>query len=302
MWFRNLQIYRLTSPIGLTPEELHDKLMSKAFRPCGTLEPVSMGWDSPLGRDGSMLTHAANGFIMVCARREERLLPASVVRDALDERVAATEQAEGRPVHRKEKLQLKDEIVLDLMPRAFTRSNRIFAYIDPQNGWIVVDSSAAKRAEELLSLLRESLGTLKVIPMSINDDPSAVMTSWLGKGAPADFTVLDECELREPTEEGGIVRCRRQALDGAEVSTHLDAGKRVVRLAVEWNERIGCILGNDLVVRRLRFLDVVQEEAAAASAEDAAARFDVDFSLMTLELNRFIPRMVEVFGGLVEEN
>ena len=301
MWFRNLQIYRLLVPIDLSPEELHDKLSEKAFRPCGTLEPETMGWDQPLGRDGSSLTHAANGFVMVCARREERLLPSSVVKETLDDRVAAIEDKEGRVVRRKEKLQLKDEVVLDLMPKAFTRSSRTFAYIDTNNGYIVVDNAAAKRAEMLLTLLRDSLGTLKVVPLAMNDDPSAVMTGWISNTAPADFNLLDECELREPSEEGGIIRCKRQDLHGSEVSVHLEAGKRVVRLAVEWNERIGCILGNDLAVRRLRLLDIVQEEAADAFADDAAARFDVDFSLMTLELSRFIPRMVEVFGGLAED-
>lgn len=300
MWFRNLQIYSLTAPIGLSPEALHDQLEQHAFRPCGSLEPQSIGWDRPLGREGSSLTHAANGCIMVCARREERLLPSSVIREALDEKVAELEDAELRKLSRKEKQGLKDEIVLDLMPKAFTRSSRVYAYIDPVNNWIVVDNALPKRAEELLTLLRDSLGSLKVRPLALKDDPAAVLTGWVAKGAPADFLLMDECELREPTAEGGIVRCRRQPLDGAEVSSHLEAGKRTVRLAVEWNERIGCVLGNDLAVRRLRFLDLIQDEAAASNADDAAARFDVDFSLMSLELGRFIPRMIEVFGGMAE--
>jgi recombination associated protein RdgC len=298
MWFRNLQIYRLLVPFELTPEELHQRLEGFAFKPCASLEPQTMGWTPPLGREGVMLTHAANGCMMICAKREERVLPSSVIKDELDEKVAIIEEAELRQVGRKEKQQIKDEIVIDLMPRAFTRSSLLYAYIDPRNGWVVLDSAAAGRAEDVLSLLRESLGSLKVRPLAVQEAPAAVMTRWLKEGAPDDFELQDECEMREPTEEGGIVRCRRQALDSDEVATHLEAGKQVVRLSVEWSERIGCVLSDDLVLRRLRFLDLIQEEAADASAEDAATRFDVDFALMSLELEKFIPRVVEIYGGL----
>lgn len=301
MWFRNLQIYRLTAPLDLSPEALNEQLEQQAFRPCGSLEPQTLGWDKPLGREGTSLIHVTNGCIMVCARREERLLPSSVIREAMEEKVVEREDAELRKLSRKEKQQIKDEVIHELMPKAFTRSSRVYAYIDPANHWVVVDSALPKRAEELLSLLRESLGSLKVRPLAVKDDPAAVLTGWVAQGAPNDFLLMDECELREPTAEGGIVRCRRQPLDGAEVSTHLEAGKRTVRLAVEWNERVGCVLANDLAVRRLRFLDLIQDEAAATNADDLAARFDVDFSLMSLELGRFIPRMIEVFGGLAED-
>lgn len=301
MWFRNLLLYRLTAPFELTAEQLHEQLQAQAFRPCSGLEAQSLGWEAPLGRDAQQLTHTANGRILVCARREERILPAAVVREALEEKIGEIEAAESRPLRRKEKLQLKDEIVTDLLPRAFTRSSRLYAYIDPAEGWVVVDTATGKRAEELLSLLRESLGSFRVAPLQVQQAPAAVLTGWLERGAPADFELQDECELREPLENGGIVRCRRQALDGDEVATHLEAGKQAVRLAVNWQDRLGCLLCDDLVVRRLRFLDLVQEEAAAVETEDAAARFDADFALMTLELQRFLPRLVEVFGGYPDD-
>ena len=55
---------------------------------------------------------------------------------------------------------------------------------------------------------------------------------------------------------------------------------------------------NQKIVERLKFLDVIQEEAADAEADDAAALFDVDFSLMSLELRNFIQRLIEIYGGL----
>ncbi len=298
MWFRNLQLYRLNAPFDLTAERLDEQLHPGAFRPCASLEMSSMGWDRPLGRHGQALTHAANGCIMVCARIEEKVLPQAVVREIVDERVEEIETEQMRRVPRKERMAMRDEILQDLLPKAFTRSRRIYAYIAPREGWLVVDASSARKAEELLTTLRKALGSLPATPLDVSSAPAAVMTGWLrGQGLPGDFTLGDECELRDPSQDGGIVRCRRQDLDGEEIQTHLQAGKQVARLAVEWNERLACILGEDLAVRRLRFLDVVQEEARQTEAGDAAARFDSDFALMTLELSRFIPRLVEVFGG-----
>ncbi len=298
MWFRNLQLYRLTAPFTLDPEQLHNSIEAHAFRPCGALDMSSYGWVAPLGRRADTLTHAAGGRILLCARKEEKVLPAAVIREKLTERAAAIEEAEARPLGRKRRMELKDEITLELAPKAFTRSTLTFAYIDPQNGLIVVDAATAKKAEELLSLLRRDLGSLPAYPLSATHAPGTVMTHWLqGTLSATGFELMDECELREPGEEGGIVRCRRLELDSDEVRTHLDAGKQVTKLAVRWDERIRCVLDSDLSIKRLRFEDVVTEELDDLDSADEAALFDAQFALMTLELERFIPAVITAFGG-----
>ncbi|MET0087385.1 MAG: recombination-associated protein RdgC [Sedimenticola sp.] len=303
MWFKNLQIYRLSKPFDLSPEELHEQLQQKEARACGSLEMSTLGWVQPLGRSAELFTHAVGNCIMVCAQREERILPAAVVREHLMEKVATIEEAEARKVRRREREEIKDEILTDLMPRAFTKSSATYAYIDTKGGWLVVDAASPKRAEELITLLRETLGTLPLKPLEVANSPASVMTAWLkGLEPAADFVIQDECELRDMLEEGGIIRCRRQDLEGEEIRVHLDAGKQVVRLALEWHDRLAMVLTEDLSVKRLKFMDVIQEEAAEAETEDEAARFDVDFSLMSLELGRFIPRLVEIFGGLLEDD
>lgn len=301
MWFRNLRIYRLQQPFNVTAETLEQALSQSVFRPCGPLETHSTGWESPLGRDGQTLVHAANGCLMVCARREERLLPASVVREVLAERVAEIEDGESRRVTRKEQAQLRDQVTTELMPQAFTRSTRLFAYIDPARHLLFVDSASAPRAEDMLALLRKDLGSLDARPLDSATAPASVLTSWVSDQPPADFALAEECELREPTEGGGVVRCKQVDLAGAEVETHLAAGRQIVRLAIEWDERLACVLSDDLVVRRLRFLDLVQQEADDAHGDDAAANFDAEFAILNAELARFVPRLIEVMGGLPDD-
>lgn len=301
MWFRNLQLYHLVGPFEHTAASLHDALASHGFSPCAGLDTHSLGWVPPAGRDASDMVHAADGRLMVCLKREERILPGSVVREHVDEKAETLAANEGRPVGRKERQRLRDEVMTDLLPRAFTRSGRQYAYIDPALGYVVVDSATPKKAEELLSTLREALGSLRTRPLALSHAPSATLTRWLAVGPAAGFELGDECELKEPGDNGGVMRGRRIDLASDEVRSHLDAGMLVAKLAIAWRDRVGALVCDDLGIRRLRFLDLVMDEAAETDADDALARFDADFALMSAELSRFIPALIEALGGLDDD-
>lgn len=278
---------------------MHERLLNKAFRPCGSHDPSSLGWVSPLGRNSPKLAHEVEGCLMICARQEDKLLPASVVKEALDEKVDSLETEEGRKIARRERTELRDEIVHQLMPKAFSRSSRTFAMIDRLQGWILVDASSSSKAESVISLLRETLESLPTRPFETAISPAAVLTEWmLQPGLHQDFVLKDSCELRDTTEEGGVIRCRGEDLSTVEMQAHLKAGKQVVKLAVEWDERLACTIEEDISLKRIKFLDVIQEEAADVQTEDEIAQYDVAFSLMSLEFRRLIPRILELFGGM----
>lgn len=298
MWFRNLQIYQLTETFDIPPQQLHEALLDKAFKPCQGLDIFRLGWTAPLGKHGDQLVHATNGCLMLCMRREDRILPASVVRDAVEEKVDEIEAKESRSVGRKEKSDIKEEIIVDLLPRAFTRSNRSYAYIDPQNKRVIVDSTTSNKAEDVLTLIRESLGSFKVKPLAVNNSPAAVMTDWVKNAAPADLLITDECELKEPVEKGGVIRVRGVDLGSEEIQHHLKSGKIVSKLSFQWQDRISCVLLEDLSIKRLKFMELVMEEASDTAADDEVMRFDADFALMSLELSKFIPVLCDYMGGI----
>ncbi|QSA98521.1 recombination-associated protein RdgC [Methylococcus sp. EFPC2] len=298
MWFKNLALLRFTEPFTAAPEELEQRLDTGRFRPCGSLEPMSYGWVAPVGKDDAPLVHVANGCYMICALKEEKILPAQVINEILAEKVAEIEDQKGSALRKKDRDALRDEIIHDLLPRAFSFTRRQYAYIDAKNGWLIVDSASAKKTEELASWLRRTLESLPVTLPTVNERPAAVMTRWLAEDAsPPDITIESECELRSTEEEGGIVRCKRHDLTAPEIQNHLEAGKEVSKLALSWNERISFVLDDTLGVKRLRFLDLVQEQAADVEADDDIQRFDADFSIMSAELAAFLPRLFELFGG-----
>ena len=298
MWFKNLKIYRFSQPFSLSVDDLEAQLAAQAFQPCAATQPSSYGWVAPLGNDGTQFTHTIGKTTMICARKEERILPASVINDNLNEKLDAIEVESGRRPVGKFKQIIKDELIIDLLPKAFTRSRRTYAYLDQTTQLLVVDSASNNKAEELIEFLRQSLDSLPVIPLKTRNLPSLLMTSWLkGNDLKTDFQIKDECELRESDDEGAILRCKRQDLSSEEIQMHLDNGKEATRLAITWNDTLDCILQDDLAIKRLKFSDEILEQAANDGIEDAAARFDADFNLMTGELSRFIPRLIEVLGG-----
>ncbi|EIC30924.1 MULTISPECIES: recombination-associated protein RdgC [Methylomicrobium] len=298
MWFKNLTIFRLTETFTLTPGELEQKLQTLQFRSCGPHEEFSFGWTQPVGKSSDQLVHAANGFMMLCGKKEEKVLPTAVVNEMLQEKIGEIEDREARKLSKKERTTLKDELIFELLPKAFRFSRKTYAYIDPKGGWLLIDSASAKSAEDLLSSLRKCLGSLPAIPLNTIDKPSVNMTQWLlTQEAPEDLTVEDECELRALEEEGGIIRCKKHDLSAPEIKNHLDTGKQAIKLAVNWAGRIAFVLDEHLALKRLRFLDMVQEQAADIDTGSAAERFDADFTIMTGELAELLPRLIAWFGG-----
>lgn len=309
MWFKNLRLYCLTQPFDITPEELETRLSEHQFVPCANYEKSRLGWAAPLGdaapvsEDSDteiepMLTHVIGDCIMICARKQDRLLPASVVREATAEKITEIEARQGRKVYRKEKRDIQDDVFTSLLPRAFTRSTQTFAYISRTDGLLVVDAASAPKAEELLNLLRDSLGSFQVALPDSKRAPSDVMTAWLKKGKATDkFEIHEDCELFNPIDSSNVVRCKGQDLVSDEIQTHLEAGKQAKQLGVLWNSQMSCSLVDDLSVKRLRF-ENIKEESDSFEEESGAQKFDQEFALMTLQLSAFFKALFNAFGGL----
>ena len=299
MWFRNLLMYRLAANTTLTADALETALTSKPALPCGSQTLSTYGFIPPFGKDeDAPLVHIGQGFFLICARTEERILPGSVVRDAVQEKVDEIEAAQSRKVYKKEKDQIKDEVTQALLPRAFIRRSKTFAAIAPAQGLILVDSASAKRAEELLSTLREVLGSLPVRPVGVKTAPTATFTQWVKEHqASHGLALTNECELRDSAEDGGIIRIKREDLASDEVQMHLAAGKLVTQLTLAWEDKLSFLIDDKLTIKRLRFEDLLQDQAEEDGGDDAASQFDASFILMMMTFVEFIPQLLEALGG-----
>lgn len=301
MWFKNLRIYRLTDQLPCPVAELGERLLETGFVPCGGQETQRSGWVSPMGPGATHLVHSAMSFHLVCARTQQRLLPPAAIREVLDEKILEIEAAEGRQLRKRERANLKDEVIQTLLPRALTRSHLTYAFLAEARGLLLIDSASPARAEDLLNLLRDSLGRLPVKPLVPRHSPTDMMTRWLHGGRlPAGFRLGQQCDMRDPLHAANVVRCRQQELATQEVRQHLDAGKQVNALGIEWNERLQFVLAEDLAVKGIKYSEIVQKDAGVEDEMEAAARFDADFALMSMELDQLCESLVEIFG--IEED
>ncbi len=293
MWFKNIHFYKFEDDFKLDAQALHTALETRKARGCGQMEMSAQGWCPPLGNDGLMLVHQTDGNLMLCLRREDKVLPASLIKEEVELKAQEIEQHAGRPVGRKERLDIKDAVLQELMPRALVKTSQTFAAILPKQGWFVVNASSAKKAEELIEYLRKTLGSFNVVSPSTDESLEAAMTSWLlnDQDLPVGFTVEDACEMRSSNENEGIIRCSYVDLGSGEVRAHINTGYRVKKLAMNWQERLSFVLSEDLSVKRMRF-DTEIVDGASDSADDEASRFDADFAIMAAELAEFIPALL----------
>lgn len=297
MWYKNLRIFRLGEAFNLTPEQLAEQLEPASFVPCGKMELSRYGWVSPLGPEGASLAHGAGGYIALCAKKQDKILPAGVIKEQLEEKVREIRSKESRPVGRKERENLKDEITFSLLPQAFSKSSHCHGFIDTRNRLLVVDCASANKAEEFTSALRDALGSLKATPLNPKQPASSVMTAWLKTGEPeGDFALGDECELIASKDER-VIRGKKLDLLDDQITQHLDTGMFASKLAVSWKESISCLIDDQFTFKRVKFSDELLERAGDRNPETMAEQFDNEFAIMTLELSAFIQAALDAFGG-----
>lgn len=294
MFFRNAQIYRLPAGYDLSAERLSELLASHSFRPATTAELTTSGWDKP--RPDGGLVHVVNKQMLIVLGTEKKLLPSSVINQVAKARAAEMEEAQGFSPGRKAMKELKERVADELLPRAFSIRSNVWTWIDPVNGWLVVDAASPSKADEVIKLLLKAVDRMPLESLRVQRSPVGVMTEWLQTDeAPAGFTIDMDTELRATGESKAAVRYVKHSLDPQEIRRHIEAGKQCTRLAMTWDSKISFVLTESLAIKSIKPLDVLEEKETSARNDDE--RFDGDFMLMTGELAKLMADVVGALGG-----
>lgn len=286
-------VYRVAPEWQCELSQLEEALMRTPFMECGATQERSTGWVPPRGQAHGLLAESVAGQWVLRFMAEAKVVPGSVVARRVQEKAARIEQETGRKPGKRESRELKDEAMLDLLPMAFTKQGSLWVWIDPSARTLVLDTASQTRADEVVSLLTETLPGFALALVHTQTSPQAAMSHWLAtQEAPALFSVDRECELKAADEAKALVRYARHPLDIEEVQAHIAAGKLPTKLALTWDERVSFLLTEGLQLKKIAFLDTALESKAA---DDGG--FDTEVAIATGELSRLIPDLLEALGG-----
>lgn len=297
MWFKQAQIYQVTKQtFGYEPEKLAEQLAAFAFTSCLPSLPMSYGFVSPFEHDEAPLVHAANHCMLFCLQFEEKLLPSTVVRHAVNERVRYLAREHDRKVSQKEKRDLKEEMTQTLLPRAFSKFSKMYAYFDTANNWLVIDSTVGSKTEKLIELLYRCLEGIEIQSIETKNI-TATLTNWLLDGDyPTSLSIEKACVLRDPQQKNRVIRCQHQELSAEGVLSLVKEGCEVNQLALAWYDRVNFSLTEKFILTGIRFHDAVLALAKEHYSESEQQKIDADFFIMTQTLQQLFEELSSVFA------
>ena len=296
MWFNNLVVYQLQTPFAITPENIHAALEELRLKPCPPHARQSQGFVDPF-TDIEDKVYSIGGCHVVVAAKEMRLLPASVIQTVLDEKLEAFQLNQQRPMRRAEKLQLKEEIEFDLLPKAFTVQKKDWLYIDTFKQWVVVNSANPNKGAEVMSLLIKALGSISAVPLTINVSLSSLFSQWLTtpQSLPDGLFIGRRCVLINSLDDKSQYNCKDIEQNGHEIETLLTQGYSVASLELLWQDRIQFTLTDTFLLKRVKCIDylddTVKENAKAATEQE---KFDANFSLLVGEVRELVSFLLTV--------
>jgi len=291
--FKNMIIYRITSEWDTHLTALEEALSNNLFQECGATQEKSGGWVPPRGEAHGLLAESVGGQWILRFMLESKMVPGPVLARKAQEKATHIEQQTGRTPGKKELRELKEEAKLDLLPMAFTKQGAVWVWIDRKARLLVLDTASQGCADEIVTLLVQSLPGLSLALLDTQLSPQAAMSQWLLEQAPpAGFSIDRECELKSVNENKSVVRYARHPLDIEEVQEHIKAGKLPTKLALTWDDRVSFLLTESLHIKKVAFQDTVFEGTAQGEGG-----FDADVALATGELTRLIPDLIDALGG-----
>ena len=296
--FKNLMVYRLAPDWSASVLQIDEALDGARFIECGLTQARSAGWVSPRGDAHGTLVEAIAGQWLLQLMVEQKVVPGPVIKRQVDALAARVEKLTGRKPGKKQRTELKDQALLDLLPMAFTKRATVKVWMAPTERLLMIDAGSASRADEVLTALAQALPGFAAVLVNTTVSPAAAMAEWLVSGeAPAGFAIDRDCELKADDGEMPVVRYARHALDIAEIREHIQAGKQPTRLALTWLGRVSFMLTDGLQIKKISFLDGVLDGARGGSSANKDDSFDADAAIATGELAPLIGDLLDALGG-----
>ncbi len=301
MWFRQAQLFKFEDKSPFDAKELEDQLEQLAFTPCPSGLPISQGWISPTDEEDASLVYVVKDFLLICLQTEAKLLPATIVRQKLNEKIKVIQLKQDRKVSYKEKNILKQEIYNELLPQAFGVLYRTYAFIDTKNNWLILDTNNAKRTENFITFFKRSLSKIKIMSPEIKK-LSSILTKWLlDNDHPKSLNIEDACVLQDPKQVERSIRIQKQDLSSNYVQPIIKNNFEISQIKMTWNDQVTFVLKNDFTFQSLQYQDSVIELTNADKNDTEEGSFRADFFIMSGLLTKMFQEFLKIFAKTAEK-
>lgn len=297
--FRNLRFYHISSPWPKTEELLSKTLSENPFTPCGAFSERTAGWEAPADIDGAPLCRRLNGADLLQLRTQSRVLPVAAIKEAMEERVSEYRSRMEQDPPRSELRRIREETRDELLPKALLRSERSRACYIEAESLLVIDAGTDAKAEWFIDQLRTCFGQFSCVPLTFHQPPGDLLKRiFLGESL-LGFSLGRECRMQDLSDSRSTVTWRESELTDQSIRRHVIDGMKLTHLGVGFDEILSCVINEDGVISKLKFIE--GDATDTPDYEDALARLDADFVLLTGTISRMIKAFRKLLGGYIQQ-
>lgn len=256
----------------------------------------------PLG-NGEQLVLPFHGGVSFAFAIDEKIIPASLVNKRVaqgaKQYIAEHGFEEDRVLSRKEKSQIKEQVLSELLPKALPKSKIVLVYYRPQEQLLLIDDASDGWATLIISALIHCIGTLKTTTIHVSGLKSGLHQRL------KQLTLENNKQAFEGLNVGGRVRLQLEKekisfdqtyLDVEQVGDWMARGYQVLELEL-YDDNLSVIFTHDFVLKRLEFLG----NTAEYEAEDSLEVWQHEQGVQTLLIANLLNKLSQMFGFGTEE-
>jgi recombination associated protein RdgC len=291
MWFNSALVYQYELNENV---DLNELLSEEALKPCPPHARFTYGW---VPNTQNSFAYEIAECSIICLGKEERILPRTVIQKHLSEKILELERQRGFAVKKAEKGQIAEDIEFNLLPKAFCLQKKVFAFLDSISKRIIINSSSANQASQLLATLRKSVPSIKIEPISHENNISSLFASWIKNpdSLPKQLSLAPNCVLFCTENEKKQFSCKGYESVEDEILVLLSQGLVASEISLIWNERVQFTLTQDLVFKKLKCLDYLVDEFQDAYKEESGnLQQDAALTILTKEFRNLFDYLLPI--------
>lgn len=178
-----------------------------------------------------------------------------------------------------------------LAPLCFCKETETLVFHDKENDLLFIGTNSPKKAEGFTYFLRSLLGSLPIIPLIANVDPTVGLTKMLVDGVNTKISLGEFVELKGSSEDnkGETVVLRKFNLY-EEINEDITLDRYVNKLQLENDGCVTFTTNLDLAISGVKYASYVYA--------DSDGDFEGTFVLLSNELKSIVNNLTNELGGI----